>query len=361
MTVKSTLDRRHVLKLGGAAAAAGTAGLWPRVSVAAAPPAASITPELIAAARKEGKLTWYTSVDLKVAEQTGKAFEGKFPGISVKVERSGAERNFQRLAQEAASKIFRCDAVNTSDAAHMIVWKRQGILAAFVPEDVARHYPDIHRDADGYYASWRVMLSPIVYNTTLVKPEDAPKSFKDLLDPKWSAKMVKAHPGYSGTIMTATHQMARDLGWGYFEQLAKQKILQVQSAADPAKKLALGERAIAIDGGDYVAQIQIDKGAPLAIAYPTEGTPLITGPSAVMMQAPNPNAARLFTLWSFSPEGQEIAVKVGALRSAHALVKDKLRPQRAPLSAIKLMKENAAEVEIMADDIKKKYAALFKV
>ena len=110
-----------------------------------------------------------------------------------------------------------------------------------------------------------------------------------------------------------------------------------------------------------MAQIQIDKGAPLEIVYPTEGTPLITGPSAIMKKAPNPNAAKLFQLWSFSPEGQQIAVKVGALRSAHPLVKDTTRPNRRPLADIKLMKENAAEVEQQADSIKKKYAAIFKV
>ena len=81
-----------------------------------------------------------------------------------------------------------------------------------------------------------------------MKAEDAPKGFNDLLDPKWMGKIVKAHPGYSGTIMTATQQLSRDLGWGYFEKLAKQKVMQVQSAADPPKKLALGERAVMADG-----------------------------------------------------------------------------------------------------------------
>ena len=84
-----------------------------------------------------------------------------------------------------------------------------------------------------------------------MKAEDAPKSFADLLDPKWIGKIVKAHPGYSGTIMTATYQIARDLGWEYFEKLAKQKIMQVQSATDPPKKLALGERAVMADGNEY--------------------------------------------------------------------------------------------------------------
>ena len=93
------------------------------------------------------------------------------------------------------------------------------------------------------FASFRVWLCVIGYNTKLVKAEEAPKSFADLLDPKWMGKIVKAHPGYSGTIMTATYQMARDLGWDFFEKLAKQKVMQVQSSADPPKKLALGERA----------------------------------------------------------------------------------------------------------------------
>ena len=117
---------------------------------------------------------------------------------------------------------------------------------------MAQHFPKEHWDPEGMYASWRLTLSPIAYNTSLVKAEDAPKGFNDLLDPKWVGKIVKAHPGYSGTIMTATQQLARDLGWGYFEKLAKQKIMQVQSAADPPKKLALGERAVMADGGEYV-------------------------------------------------------------------------------------------------------------
>ena len=118
------------------------------------------------------------------------------------------------------------------------------LACAYVPEDVARHYPAEHRDPDGLFASFRVTLSVIGYNTNLVKPQDAPKSFADLLDPKWKGKIVKAHPGYSGTIMTATYQTARELGWEYLEKLAKQKVMQVQSATDPPKKLALGERAV---------------------------------------------------------------------------------------------------------------------
>ena len=356
--IRQGLNRRQVVGGAAAVAAGGLAG-WPRISMAAAPEPTLITPALIEAAKKEGRVNYYTSVEINLAEKLAKSFEAKFPGIAVKVERSGAERNYQRIGQETGSKIYNCDTVNSSDAAHFIVWKREGLLEACVPEDVAKHYSAAYKDPDGTHAAWRVFLSVIAYNTQLVKPEEAPKGFLDLLDPKWAGKMVKAHPGYSGTIMTATHQMSRDLGWEYFEKLAKQRIMQVQSAADPMKKLALGERAVMVDGADYTIYLMQDKGDPIEIVYATEGTPLITGPSAIMKRAPNPNAARLFHCWSFTAEAQQLAVDAGGLRSAHALVKE--RKGRRPLTEIKLMKENAAEVEKLADEIKTKYALYFKV
>src|SRR6267143_5306626 len=285
------LSRRDVLKGTGALLAG--AAFSTRV-MADAPPAEPVTPALIEAAKKEGQVSYYTSTDLPVAEKLAKAFEAKYSGIAVRVERTGAERVFQRIGQEYGSNIHAVDVVNSSDASHLIVWKRDGLLAPFVPEDVAKHYPAEHKDADGMYASFRVGLSIIAYNTNLVKPEDAPKSFADLLDPKWKGKLVKAHPGYSGTIMTATYQMSRDLGWQYFEKLAQQNVMQVQSSADPPKKLALGERAVMADGNEYnIFQIK-EGGGPVEPGYATEGTPLIVGPSGVFKAAPHPNAARLF-------------------------------------------------------------------
>src|ERR1700759_476576 len=210
---KTRISRRDALKVAGGWLA--SSALATRV-MADAPPAAEVTPALIEAAKKEGQVVYYTSVDLPVAEKLGKAFEAKYPGISVRVERTGAERVFQRIAQEYSSNIHAVDVVNSSDAAPFIVWKRDGILGTYVPEDVAKFYPPEHKDPDGQFASWRVWLSIIAYNTSLVKPEDAPKSFADLLEPRWKGKIVKGHPGYSGTIMTATYQMQRDLGWDYF-------------------------------------------------------------------------------------------------------------------------------------------------
>jgi hypothetical protein len=146
----------------------------------------------------------------------------------------------------------------------------------------------------GQFAAFRLMLSVIGYNTNLVKSEEAPKSHADLLDPKWKGKMVKGHPGYSGTIMTATQQLVRDLGWSYFEKLAQQSVMQVQSAADTPKKIALGERAIQVDGNEYNLVLLKEAGQPVEPVYASEGTPIIVGPNGIFKGSPNPNAAKLF-------------------------------------------------------------------
>jgi iron(III) transport system substrate-binding protein len=348
-------SRRDVLK--SATALATTVFASP---LRAAPPAPeAITPALIEAAKKEGKLAFYTAMDLAFAERLGKSFEAKFPGIAVRVERSGAERVFTRIAQEYGSNINVVDVANTADAAHCIVWKRNGWLAPYLPEEVAQHFDPQFYDADALHITTRILISPIAYNTSLVKKEDAPKSFADLLDPKWAGKMVKGHPAYSGTIMNATYQIARDLGWEYFEKLAKQRVLQVQSATDTPKKIALGERAVMVDGAGYLVIRNKEDGQPVEIVYPAEGTPLAASPSVVFKAAPNPNAARLFQNWMHSREAQQILVDWARQYSPHRQTVEK--PGIRKLADIKLMKEDPEAIDKMGDEIKTRYAQIFKV
>ena len=350
------LSRRDVLK-GSTALAVGTVFAAP--ARAEAPPPEAITPQLIEAARKEGKVVWYTSIDLSVAEKISAAFKEKFGGIDVRVERTGAERVFQRIGQEYASNVHAVDIANSSDAAHLLEWKKQGMLLPYVPEDVAKYCKPEHRDADGTYAGFRATLCPIAYNTKLVKAEDAPRSFKDLLDPKWKGKIVKSHPGYSGNTMTATFETVRDIGWEYFEQLAKQNIMQVQSATDPPKKLALGERSVMADGTEYNVFLLKESGQPVEVVYPTEGTPFSTGPNGIFKAAPNPNAAKLFQNYCFTPEAQALVIEIGGLRSLHTQVKEK--PGRKLLAEIKLMKEDAEGVQKQSEEIKARYQKIFHV
>jgi len=354
--MRKGFSRRDVLK-GSTALIAGTVFAEP--VRAAPPPAAAITPALIEAAKKEGKCTFYTAMDLQFAEKLGKTFEEKFPGIATRVERSGAERVFTRIGQEYSSNVHAVDVANTADQAHVIIWKRNGWLAQYVPEEVVKNYGKAYYDPEGFEVVTRVLVSPFGINTNLVKMEDAPKSFADLLDPKWKGKMVKAHPAYSGTIMNATFQIARDLGWGYFEKLAKQNILQVQSATDTPKKIALGERAIMIDGAGYLVIRNKEAGQPVDVIYPSEGTPVATSPSVVFKGAPNPNAARLFFSWMHGREGQQLLIDYARQYSAHKQAVEK--PGVRKLSDIKLMKEDPAGVEKGAEEVKRRYAQIFKV
>jgi iron(III) transport system substrate-binding protein len=350
------LSRREILQ-GSTALALGT--VFASAVRAEAPAAEAITPQLIEAATKEGKVVLYSAMDLPVGEKLGKAFEAKYPGIAVQVERAGSERLFQRVDQEFASGIRAADVVNSSDASHFITWKRNGWLAPFVSEDIAQHFLPEYRDPDGMYATTRIWLSSIAYNTNLVKPADAPKSFADLLDPKWAGKMVKGHPAYSGTIMTTTFQLVRELGWEYFEKLSKQRVMQVQSSTDPPKKLALGERAIMADGNEYNVVLLKEAGQPVEPLYPAEGTPTISGPTGIFATAPHPNAARLFQAWLHTRETQQFFVDFTAQYSVHAQVQSKAG--RRKISEIKLMKEDPAGVEKMAEEIKTRYARLFRV
>src|SRR3954465_15718653 len=351
----SGLSRRSMLKGSGAIAAT----VFASPSRAQAPAPEPVTPALIAAAKKEGKLVFYSAMDLQLAEHFGKTFEQKYPGIAVRVERSGAERVFTRIGQEYSSNIHAVDVVNTADQSHCIVWKQNGWLAPYLPEEVAKYFDKKYYDPDALALTTRVLVSPFGINTSLVKMEDAPKSFADLLDPKWKGKMVKAHPAYSGTIMNATFEVARELGWEYFEKLAKQNVMQVQSATDTPKRIALGERAIMIDGAGYLVIRDKEAGKPVDVIYPAEGTPVATSPSCVFKAAPNPNAGRLFFSWMHGREGQQILIDYARQYSAHKQAFQK--PGVRKLSDIKLMKEEPEGVEKGAEEIKKRYAQIFKV
>ena len=327
------------------------------MAFAAAPEPYKVSQDLIDAANKEGAVVFYTSTDVAVAEAVSKAFQAKYPAIKVQVERSGSERIFQRIGQEYTSGVFNGDVIETSDAVHFLMFKAQGWLTPAVPEDVAKLWPAAQKDPDGQFAAYRAHLSVLAYRTDQVKPEDAPKTWIDLLDPKYKGKMVKAHPGYSGTIMTSTFALSQLLGWDYFQKLGQQGVLQVQSSTEPPKTLAQGERAIEADGNEYnIFRLQ-EKGTPIAIVYPTEGTPIAIGDCGILSKPPHPNAAKLFYAYLFSQEAQQLNSDTGGLRSFRPDVKEKAG--RKPLSEIKLLFSDPAKVQEQVDDIKKKYEQFF--
>jgi iron(III) transport system substrate-binding protein len=339
---------------------------WVRVSALAAVLCASVpiteaigqetTPAMIAAAVKEGKVVWYTAVDVKVAEAVAKSFRAEYPNIALEVERSGSERVFQRISQEFASGIKNVDVVNSSDASHFLMWKQQKLLASHTPPDVQR-FAAQYKDPDGYFAVWRASLSVMGYNTRLVTPQDAPTGYADLLDPKWKGKLVKSHPGYSGTSLTGTYAISKALGWDYLEKLSKQGVQQLQSTTAPPKSIASGERAVMVDGNEYNMFIEIEAKSPVKIIYAKEGTPFVTSPTAIFADAPHPNAARVLQNFLYTAKSQQLLVNEGGLRSVHPDTKEPA--DRTPLRDIKLLPDDPVGMLPQVAEIKKRYSALF--
>jgi len=135
--------------------------------------------------------------------------------------------------------------------------------------------------------------------------------------------------------------------------------MQVQSAAEPPKKIQAGERAVMADGNDYNLALLKDRGQPVEAVYATEGTPLIVVKCGVFRNAPNPNAARLFNSFMFSAEAQQMFVDAFAHRSVHALVKEKAG--RTPLSTIKLLNADPVTVLAQTEELKARYTKIFGV
>jgi len=319
------------------------------------PALAKVTPELIAAAVKEGKVTQYTSNDLSLATALAKAFEAKYPGITFQFERSGAERNYQRISQEYASNVRVADVVTSSDLSYLVSWKKSGMIIPYQTEEAAG-WGAAAREADGFFTKEIFSLMIPGYNTRLAKEEDAPKAWTDLLDPKWKGKMVKAHPGYSGNIMTGTFALVQVLGWGFYEKLAKQGVMQVQSATDPPYRCAQGERAVMADASENAIFRTIKNGGPLAPIYPVEGSPVVPVGCAIMAAAPHPNAARLLVHFILSPEGQKILVDYGGRSFAPGMA---LPPGLKATEQVKLLHSDPVDVATQTEAIRKRYTQLF--
>src|SRR5262245_52750210 len=324
-------------------------------ALAARPPAFAAD-ERLEAAKKEGKVVWYTSLALTSAEKVAKLFETAYPGVKVEVNRTGSQRILQRVMQELQANIKNVDVIHTSDAGHYVLLKEKKLLMKYTPPGV-ESFPASFRDKDGYHYGLRATINVIAYNTKAVPAADAPRTWKDLLDPKWRGKLVTAHPGYSGVIATHVLALVHLYGWDYFKQLAQNKPMLVQSAADPATVVASGERPVAVNGGDYSFYQAMKRGNPVEIVYPNEGVPLVVSPSAITSFAPHPTAARLFTDFTFSREIQQVLADSEGLYVGHPGVT--YPPDKPKLGELKLLTVEPEELEKRDEEIKTRFVEFF--
>jgi len=311
---------------------------------------------LVQAAKKEGTVMWYTSLALPSSTSIAHFFELKYPGMDVRVHRTGSQRVLQRVMQEAAAGVKTVDVIHTSDAGHFVLLKEKGMLLKYAPQGTMP-FPAGFKDKDGFYFGMRATLSVIADNPKLISDKDAPRTWKDLLNPKWKGKMVSAHPGYSGIIMTHVLALVNLYGWDYFRDLAKNSLHVVQSANDPAGVVASGERPVGVNGAEYFYYKTQKQGNPIKIIYPSEGIPLVVSPVAVAKDAPHPNAAKLFVDYIFSKESQQLLADKEGLYTGHPQV---TYPADKPkLKDLKLLSVEADELEKRNAEIKKRFIEYF--
>ena len=310
----------------------------------------------VEAARKEGRVVWYTSLALSSSEKVAKLFEAAYPGIGVEVHRTGSQRILQRVMQELQANLKLVDVIHTSDAGHFVLLKAKKLLMKYTPAGVDA-FPPGFKDRDGYYYGLRATVNVIAYNSKVVPAAEAPRTWKDLLDPKWKGKLVTAHPGYSGVIATHVLALVHLYGWDYWKQLAQNRLMLVQSAVDPAGVVASGERPVAVNGGDYTFYQTRKQGNPVEIVYPKEGVPLVVSPTAIAAGAPHPSAAKLFTDFTFSREVQQVLADTEGLYTGHP---DVTYPADKPkLGELRLLHTDPDELEKRNEEIKKSFVEFF--
>ncbi len=268
-------------------------------------PARAADQALIDAAKKEGKVMWYTTLIVNQAILPLKsAFEKRYPGIALEYVRNDEGPIAIRLLNEARAGGVQADIFDGITV--NIAMKREGLLAPLnIPN--AADYPAEMKDRDGTWQALLLFVFTMGYNTSMVKKEDLPKTYQDLLNPKWKGKFTMNRSssagtyGFTGNILMT---MGEDKGMEFLRALAKQDItLSDASARAILDQVIAGENPIGLMMFNHHTEISARKGAPSAWA-PLEPVPVAYDSVGLLKTAPHPNAARLLIEWLLSEEGQ---------------------------------------------------------
>ena len=249
------------------------------------------------AARKEGPMTWYVSLySQEVAEKAAAAFSKKYPGLKIIPMRSTTGGSFQRLMQDVKSNLAVASVFSTTgQGGQYQILQREGRLAEYTPESAAKLSPTVKPSiVPGYVYPMGAGLLAMAYNSAKVKAEDAPKSWMDLTDPKWKKRLALGHPAFSGFDAAWCVVMMKRVGWKFYEAIAKNEPLVQRSTFDTLTAISSGERVVATLPDAFAIEAA-EKGNPVTVVYPSDGSVMILGYTAIMKNAPQPNMARLFT------------------------------------------------------------------
>ncbi|WP_426955757.1 ABC transporter substrate-binding protein [Muricoccus radiodurans] len=349
--------RRQVL---GATAALAAAAILPaRFAQAQDMPAHER--QLHEAARREGEITWYTGqLQAEPSEAVGRAFSERYPGVKCNVVRSTSQVAFQRLSQDGRARTAQCDVFSSTDTSHLTFLKREGRLMPYKPVNAAgmvRAAQDA-ADRDGHFQVTYLALYMMARRADRVTEAEAPKSWRDLTDAKWRDKLAVGHPGFSGAIGVWAIMMRRLYGEGFFRGLERNKPQIGRSAGDPVTTLNAGERVIGVAIPSAATLYSASRGNPLTLIYPEDGTVISSAPSGAIVNAPHPNAARLFMEFMTGPAYS------AATRPFYA---ESLRPEvpppegSRPLNDIRLIAPTAEQVEAEIGEVKELWRDTFGI
>jgi iron(III) transport system substrate-binding protein len=267
----------------------------------------AIAQSILEGARKEGQVVFYASMETASAQKLTSAFEKKYPFIKVDATRIGSERMATRLVAEAQARKVRADVVQQS-AFDFYGGLQKGLFDSYLSPERAALPPD-YRDDKGLWVMPAATLNVIAYNKKMVSAADAPKSFWDLVEPKWKGQLLmdeNESKWMAGMISyygeAKTMELMRKLAGQAIQFRVGHSLLQTL--------LAAGERAVVVVAfANGVDRLKKD-GAPVewVAAEPIIG---LTFGSAVVKDAPHPNAARLLSDFLLSREGQEVIASAG--------------------------------------------------
>jgi iron(III) transport system substrate-binding protein len=356
----SRLSKRRLLATSAALALGGRAA---RAADHVAGHAKEIVAEekqLYEAAKREGEVTWYSGqLQAEPGEAVGRAFSELYPGIKVNVVRSTSQVAYQRLSQDMQAGVAQCDFFSSTDYGHYNFLKREGKLLAYRPRDMNLLIPAARNaDPDNMFQVLNIALYVIAYNTRKVAAADAPKTWSDLTNPKWSGQVAVGHPGYSGAIGVMCVTLQRLHGWTYFTALEKNKPQIGRSSDDPVTLLNAGERTIGMGVSLPTTLLSMSRGNPLAFVYPNDGTLAVYCPSAIPRNAPHPNAAKLFMEFTAGPAYAKVVREFFIM----PLRNDVPPPEGArPFDKIKLIGSTPQEIEDGVPDVKEQWRDTFGV
>lgn len=269
--------------------------------------AAADRESLIEGAKKEGSLVFYTSMTADQAQKVLAAFKTRYPFIQPQIFRAVGERLLTKIMTEVQAGRYEFDAVQSAESQAYFLKKKHLLLKYVSPE--VKNIQKPFFDPEGYWAAVYIMPNVIAYNTLMVKRNDVPKGDDDLLDPKWKGKIAMDHtkPEWFAWKLK---RMGKEKGLVYMKKLGAQEFRLYAGLSLITNLLAAGEFPLVLNTYLHNAEEIKRKGGPVDWIAPD---PVFTKfqPLGIGARASHPNAAKLFTDFMFSEEGQKIIASFG--------------------------------------------------